>query len=86
MELEAVGRVSMRNMGLEIRWKVDDIDGAKWAFFRTDTATNTETFGNEGDLRLGGDFNTKPTAPNNRARLLAFLSAFLEGICQDIGH
>ena len=85
MELEAVGSVSMRNMGLEIRWKIDDIDGAKWAFFRTDTATNTETFGNEGDLRLGCDFNTEPSAPNNRARLLAFLSAFLQGICQDIG-
>jgi hypothetical protein len=41
MKLEAVGRVSMRNMGFEIRRKVDDVDGTKWAFLRTDTATYT---------------------------------------------
>jgi hypothetical protein len=31
----------MRNVGLEVRWKINDIDGAKWAFFGTDAATNT---------------------------------------------
>jgi len=41
MELEAVGRVSMCNVRLEICWKVDDVDGAKGAFLGTDATANT---------------------------------------------
>jgi hypothetical protein len=41
MELEAVGRVSMRNMGFEVCWKIDNIDGAKWTFLGADSTTNT---------------------------------------------
>jgi hypothetical protein len=41
MEFEAVGRVSMRNVGFEVRWKIDDIDRPKRAFLRADAATNT---------------------------------------------
>jgi hypothetical protein len=67
MKLEAVGRVSMRNMGFEICWKIDDIDGTKWAFLRTDTASDTQTFGNESDLGLRSDFDAKASASNNGA-------------------
>jgi hypothetical protein len=41
MELEAVGRISMRNVGLEVCWQVDDVDCAEWAFLRTDATANT---------------------------------------------
>jgi hypothetical protein len=66
MELEAVGGVSMSDMGLEISWEIDDIDGAEGAFLRTDTAANTQTFRNESNLRLGSDFDTEASASNNR--------------------
>jgi hypothetical protein len=67
MQLEAVGGVSVRNMGLEVGWKVDDIDGAKGAFLRTDAAANTQTFRNESDLRFGSDFDAKASTSDNRA-------------------
>jgi len=37
MELEAVGRVSVGDLGLEIGWQIDDADGVKGAFLRADT-------------------------------------------------
>jgi hypothetical protein len=86
MKLEAVGGVSMRNVGLEICWKIDDVDGTKRAFFGTDATTNTQTFGNEGDLRLGSDFDTEPSASNDGAGLLALLSAFLYRVRQNVIH
>jgi hypothetical protein len=84
MELEAVGRVSMRNMGFEIRGKIDDVDRSEWTFLGTDTASNTQAFGDESNLRLRSDFDAKASASNNWARLLAFLSAFLYSIDQDM--
>jgi hypothetical protein len=77
MELEAVGRVSMRDVGFEVCWKIDNVNGAKWAFLRANTASNTQTFRNEGDLRFRSNFNTETTASDNRTRFLAFLPAFL---------
>jgi hypothetical protein len=39
MQLEAVGRVSMRDLSLEVRRQVDDVDGIEWAFLRADTTS-----------------------------------------------
>jgi hypothetical protein len=87
MKFEAVGRVSMRNMGLEVGRQIDDVDGSKRAFFRTNAATNAQTLGDEGNLRFGSDFDAETTASNNGARLFAFLSAFLYRACSaDIPH
>ena len=77
MKLETVRRVSMGNLGLEIRWQIDNVDGPKWAFLRADTTSNAKTLGNEGDLRFGRDFNTETATSHNGAGFLAFLSAFL---------
>ena len=41
MKLEAIGGVSMGNLGLKIRGKIDDIDGAERTFLWANTATNT---------------------------------------------
>jgi hypothetical protein len=57
MELEAVGGISMRNMGLKVCWKIDNIDGSERTLFGTDTTTDTQTFGNESDLRFRSDFD-----------------------------
>jgi hypothetical protein len=42
MQFETVGRVSVRNLGLEIGWKIDDVYGTKWAFFNADATTNAK--------------------------------------------
>jgi hypothetical protein len=44
MKLEAVGRVSVSDMGLEVGGQVDDVDGSKGALLGTDTTSNTEVF------------------------------------------
>lgn len=67
----------MRNMRLKIGWQIDNIDSPEWTLLGADTATNTQTFGDEGDLGLGGDFDTETPAPNYGARFLTLLSAFL---------
>lgn len=40
VKLEAVGRVSVCDLALEVRRQVDDSNGAKRAFLRADTTTN----------------------------------------------
>jgi len=40
MELEAIGRISMGDVGFEIGRQIDDIDGSEGALFRTDTTSN----------------------------------------------
>lgn len=50
MELEAVGRVSMGDMGFKVGWQIDDVDGTEGAFLGANTASNAEGFGNECDL------------------------------------
>jgi hypothetical protein len=82
MKLEAVGRVSMGNVRFEVSRQIDNIDGTEWALLWTDTASNTKTLGDKGDLGFGGDFDTETPTSHNRARFLAFLSAFLYGITQ----
>ena len=41
MQLEAVRRVSVGDVGLEVRWQIDNIDSTKGAFLWADTTTNT---------------------------------------------
>ena len=58
MKLEAVRGVSVGDMGLEIRWQIDDIDCAEWAFLGTDTTSNAKELRYECDLICGFDFYT----------------------------
>lgn len=41
MELEAVGRVSVSDLRLQVGGQIDDIDGAERTLLDTDTTTNT---------------------------------------------
>lgn len=77
MELEAVGRIAMCDLGFEVGWQVDDVDCSEWAFLGADTTSYAEGLGDKGDFRLGGDFDTKTATADDRARLLALLSTFL---------
>lgn len=67
MKLEAVGAISMRNLIFQIGGQIDDGDGIEWTFFGTYSATDAETFGDEGKAGLGGDFNAKFTASDDGA-------------------
>jgi hypothetical protein len=57
VQLEAIRRVSMADLGLEVRGQVDDVDGVEGAFLRADTASDTEALGDEGDLGGAVDFD-----------------------------
>ena len=78
MQLEAVGRVSVGDLGFEVGGQIDDIDGVKWAFLRTDTTPYAEAFRYEGNLRLGCNLDAQLSGADHRAGLLAFLSTFLQ--------
>lgn len=47
----------MRDLGLEIRGQVDDVDGVEGALFGADTASNAQALGDEGDLGGVVDFD-----------------------------
>lgn len=77
VQLEAVRRVSVSDLGLEVGGQVDDVDGVKGAFLRADTATDTQALRDEGDLGFGGDFDAQFAGAYDGTRFLAFLPAFL---------
>jgi hypothetical protein len=57
VQLEAVGRVSVRDLGLQVGWQIYNIDGIERALLGADTASDTEPFGYEGNLGVGGNLN-----------------------------
>lgn len=77
MKFEAVGRISMSDLGFQIRRQVDDVDRTKWAFLYANSTPDTEPLGNECDSRIRCDFNTKFAGSHNGAGFLAFLTTFL---------
>ena len=79
VELEAVGGVSVGDLGLEVGGQVDDGDGIKRALLGADTAADTQGLGDVGDARLGRDLDAQLATLDDGARLLAFLAAFLLG-------
>lgn len=79
VKLEAVGRVTVGDLRLEVGGQVDNVDGIERTFLGADTATDTETLGDECDLGLVGDFNTELAGTDDRAGFLALLTTFLCG-------
>lgn len=77
MELEAVCRVTMGDLGLEVRGQIDDVDGVEGTFLRADTTTDTQSLRDEGDLGCVVHLDTQLARADDGARLFAFLSAFL---------
>lgn len=67
----------MSYLGLKIRRQVDDVDGAEGALLNADTTSDTQTFGDEGNFRLRGNFDTELAGPYDWTGLFAFLTAFL---------
>lgn len=64
-------------MAFQVGRQVDDVDGVEGAFLRADTATDTETLGDEGDLAGRVDFDAEFASFDDRAGFLAFLAALL---------
>ena len=77
MQLETIGRVTVGDLSLEIRWQVDDVDGTKRTFLWADTTADTQTLRDVGDLGFGGDFDAEFACPDNRTGFLALLTTFL---------
>jgi hypothetical protein len=50
MELEAVRRVSMSDLGFEVRGQIDDVDGTKRALLRADSTSDAQILRDEGNL------------------------------------
>jgi hypothetical protein len=59
MQLEAVGRVTMGDLGLKVGGQIYDVNSAKGTFLRADTTSDAETLRDEGDFRIRSDFDTQ---------------------------
>jgi hypothetical protein len=77
VKLEAVGRIAVGDLGLEVCGQVDDVDGTEWALLGTDTTADTEALRDVSYLGLGSDFDAEFASSHNGAGFLAFLSTFL---------
>ncbi len=67
----------MSDLSLQVGRQVDDVNCPKWTFLWADTTTDTQTLGDVGNFGLGRDLNTELSRPDDGARFLAFLTAFL---------
>lgn len=77
MKLEAVGRVTVGDLRLQVGGQVDDMNCAKRTFLRADTATDTQPFRYKRDFGVRRNFDAKLAGTNNRTRLFTFLTTFL---------
>lgn len=77
VKLEAVGGVTVGDLGFQVGGQVDNVNGTERALLWTDTTTNAQLLGDEGDLRLGGHFDTHLTRADHGAGFLALLATFL---------
>jgi hypothetical protein len=77
VQLEAVGRVAVGDLRLEVGGQVDDVDGVEGAFLGADAAADAEALRDEGDLGRVVDLDAQLARADNGARFLAFLAAFL---------
>lgn len=67
----------MSDLSLKVGRQVDDVNGTKRALLWADTATDTQTLGDVGNFGLGRNLNTELSRPDDGARFLALLTAFL---------
>jgi hypothetical protein len=77
VKLEAVGRITVSDLGFQVCGQVDDVDGTERTFLRTDTATDAKAFRDEGDLGFRRHFDTELSGTDDGARLFALLATFL---------
>lgn len=77
MKLEAICRVSVSDLSLQVRRQVDNIDSSKRTFLGTNTTSYTKPLRDECDSRLWLNFDTELASTHNWARLFAFLTTFL---------
>lgn len=76
MQLEAIRAITVGDLALEVRGKVDDGDGVEGAFLRANTTTDAEGLGDESEARLRSNLDAELAASDDGTRLLAFLTTF----------
>ena len=77
VQLEAVGGVTVCDLALEVCGQVDNLDGVEGALLGADTASDTQTLTDEGNLAGGVDLDTQLSGLDDGTRLLALLATFL---------
>jgi hypothetical protein len=77
VQLEAVGGVAVGDLALEVCGQVDDLDCVEGALLGADTASDTQTLTDEGNLAGGVDLDTQLSGLDDGTRLLALLATFL---------
>jgi hypothetical protein len=77
VKLEAVGRITVGDLGFQVCGQVDNVDGTEGTFLRTDTATDTKAFRDESDLGFRRHFDTELSGTDDGARLFTLLATFL---------
>jgi hypothetical protein len=65
VEFEAVGGIAMSDVRLEIRRKVDDVDGVERALFHAYAASYAKSLRDERDLGLGCDLYAELAGSND---------------------
>jgi hypothetical protein len=75
----------MGSIFFQIFWKVDDLNGIKWAFLNANTTTNTQLFRNESKFHCWTNFDAKLPGLDDRATLFALLAALL-GLALVLAH
>lgn len=76
VQFETVSSIPVSDLVLQPFRQIDDLNGRKGASFNAHTASNTECFRDEADLRCFCHLNANFTCFVHRARLSALLSAF----------
>ena len=80
MKLEAICRIAVGDLGLEVGGQVDDVDGPKGAFLWANTASDAKAFRDKCNLGLCVDFDAEFAGTDHWAGLLAFLATFLDNL------
>lgn len=65
MQLEAVRRVSVGDLSLQVGGQIDDVDCIEGAFFGTDTTSNTQALRYESNLGHRVDLYTQLASTHN---------------------
>lgn len=85
MQLEAVGRVAVGDLRLEVGGQVDNVDGIEGALFGADAAANAQPFADEGNPARWVHFDAELAGSYHGAGLLALLPSVLWSACFRLG-
>lgn len=66
MQFETISRITMRHVCLQISRQIDNVDRTKRTLLHTNTTTDTQNLGDEGNFRSWQYFDTQFTRLDHR--------------------